>query len=374
MLKELELDRIAYAQINLWATLLGALACLPAGWLLDRFGLRFVSAGIVLLLGMTVQFMSGHAGKVFMLFVWVLLTRALGQSALSVASITAAGKGTGRGIGQAMGVYSVVFMLLYAASFPLVGWIVREQGWRVAWHQIALVLLIFVAPLAALFLREPAAVRDSHEQPLTGHTLGAALRTRTFWIFAGATSLFNLALSGIGLFNEGILAEAGFGQETFTTFLAVMTGFTLLGQGLCGWLSRTRPLTALVGGAMFMYGAAIAILPRAHHPAFLWLVCALVGLSVGFITVLFFAIWSHAFGRAHLGRIQGAAQMLTVLASAAGPLVFATCHTWHGSYAPALYALALAVFVAALLAWRTRATPLRPENGTAAPASAPGET
>ena len=31
LLRDLHVDRVSYAQINLWATLLGAIVCLPAG-------------------------------------------------------------------------------------------------------------------------------------------------------------------------------------------------------------------------------------------------------------------------------------------------------------------------------------------------------
>ena len=65
-----------------------------------------------------------------------------------------------------------------------------------------------------------------------------------------------------------------------------------------------------------------------------------MGLSGGFVMVVFFSFWARAYGRAHLGRIQGAAQILTVLASAVGPLLLAQCVTWTGSYAAAFYALA----------------------------------
>ena len=36
LLADLGLDRVGYAAVNLWATLLGALFCVPCGWLLDR--------------------------------------------------------------------------------------------------------------------------------------------------------------------------------------------------------------------------------------------------------------------------------------------------------------------------------------------------
>jgi cyanate permease len=71
----------------------------------------------------------------------------------------------------------------------------------------------------------------------------------------------------------------------------------------------------------------------------------MLGLAGGMITVLFFAVWGHTFGQAHLGRIQGAAQMLTVLASAVGPLIFAKGHELTGSYAPPLWLLAPCVLL-----------------------------
>src|SRR5437016_5930518 len=64
LLKDLQLDRVAYANINLWATLLGAAFCFPAGYFIDRFGLRLVSGALVLLLGITVWCMSRMAGGV----------------------------------------------------------------------------------------------------------------------------------------------------------------------------------------------------------------------------------------------------------------------------------------------------------------------
>ena len=72
-----------------------------------------------------------------MLFLLVLATRALGQSALSVASITAVGKSFDRSVGVAMGVYSVLLSVFFAVAFVAVGSSVRVNGWRAAWAQVA---------------------------------------------------------------------------------------------------------------------------------------------------------------------------------------------------------------------------------------------
>jgi len=353
LLQDLRLDRIAYANINLWATLLGAAICLPIGRVFDRVGLRWTTAALSLLLALVVWRMSALTGGVAALFVLVLLTRAIGQSALSVASITAVGKSFGSSVGMAMGVYSVLLSVFFAAAFVAIGASVRSGGWRIAWLQVAVGLAFVVAPTVLLFMREPSTPLSAAARVGTarGLTLSAALRAPAFWVFAGATSLFGLVSSGLGLFNEAVLAERGFDQQTYHTFLAASALIALVGQFGCGWLSLRWSMQRLLGLAMFLYALALVALPLIVSFTQLWIFAALIGLSGGMITVMFFAIWRR-FGSGHLGRIQGAAQMLTVLASAVGPLLFAQCAALTGSYTPILWALAPCVFLVGLAALR----------------------
>jgi hypothetical protein len=65
-----------------------------------------------------------------------------------------------------------------------------------------------------------------------------------------------------------------------------------------------------------------------------------MGLGGGIMTVLFFSAWPRLFGRVHLGQIQGAAQAMTVVASALGPLLLAWCVEWSGSYSAMFRVLA----------------------------------
>lgn len=351
MLRDLQIDRVAYANINLWATLLGATICLPIGRVIDRIGLRSTSILLLIAFGCVVWSMSAMAGGALMLFALVLGTRALGQSALSVASITAVGKSFDRSVGMAMGVYSVLLTILFAVAFTLVGTSVREDGWRTAWGFVALGLFVS-APLVLLLREQRSTEGEGGDDAAWSLSLGDALRTPAFWVFGLATSLFGLASSGLGLFNEAVLAERGFDQATYVQFLAGTTVIGLFGQFGCGWLSMHWPIQRLLGIAMFVYAAALTSLPFLTTHAQLWIFAALIGLSGGMITVIFFAVWRQAFGPRHLGRIQGAAQMLTVLASAVGPLIFAQSASWTGSYVPAIWALAPCVLLLSLIAFR----------------------
>jgi hypothetical protein len=346
LLRDLQLDRVAYATINLWATLLGAAVCLPIGRVFDRLGLRWPTLALTLGLAAVVWSMSQLGSGYWTLFALVFATRAIGQSALSVSSITTVGKSFGRRSGLPMAVFSVLLSVFFAAAFVYVGTGVRVDGWRTAWMRVAIGLIVVAGP-AVLLLQEPRAIRlheddgardDGAAHP--GASLGEALRTPAFWIFAGATSLFGLVSSGLGLFNEAVLAERGFPQATYVDFVKWTFLIGLAGQFGCGWLSLRWPLARLLAIAMGLYGAALVALPFVTTSVHVWSVAVLLGLSGGMITVLFFAVWGATFGQAHLGRIQGAAQMLTVLASAAGPLFFAKGYALTGSYAPALWVLA----------------------------------
>jgi MFS family permease len=354
MLADLRLDRVTYATINLWATLIGAVICLPIGRLFDRVGLRFTTFGLTLLLAVVVWAMSQLGSGAWTLFALVLATRAIGQSALSVASITTVGKSFAKDAALPMGVYSVLLTVFFVVAFVVVGGSVQSSGWRTAWAQVALGLVVIVAP-AVLLLREPPSAATTRAAGSdAGTTLGNALRTPAFWIFAVATSLFGLVSSGLGLFNQHVLAERGFSPEAYRTFLAWTTGTALVGQFACGWLGRRWPLPRLLAIAMGLYGAALALLPFVDGHALLWLVAVMLGVSGGMVTVLFFLVWGHAYGQAHLGRIQGAAQMLTVLASAMGPLIFAKGFEATGSYSPALWVLAPCVVAIGASALRLR--------------------
>ena len=75
MLRDLQIDRVTYANINLWATLLGAAICLPIGRVFDRVGLRGTTFALTLLLAAVVWAMSGLAGGALVLFLLVLATR-----------------------------------------------------------------------------------------------------------------------------------------------------------------------------------------------------------------------------------------------------------------------------------------------------------
>jgi MFS family permease len=352
LIADLGLNRVTYAQLNLWATILGAGFAVGTGRLLDRFGGRIVLTAVALALGLVVCGMA-RTRSIAELAVWITLTRGLGQSALSVISIAIVGHWFAKRIDTAMAVYSVVLSVGFMAAFPLVGWLVQTWGWRDAWFAVGGALIVGLAPISWLIVRRsPEAIGVAMPEEHAGHTLGAALATPAFWVFAVGTALYGLVASGIGLFNESILAERGFGPRVYYQTLGVTALTALAGNFLGGWLAGRVPLTRLLSLSLFILTIGLAALPHVTTQSHVMLWAAAMGIGGGIVMVLFFSVWPRVFGRRHLGRIQGSAQALTVLASAVGPLLLAWCVASTGSYQWMFRILAVAIACVGLAALR----------------------
>ena len=341
------LSQQSFASINLWATLIGALFCLPCGWLLDRLGIRIVLTCVMGSLAAVVLWMASIR-DVPTLIVAITLTRGIGQSMLSVVSISMVGKWFQRHQGVAMGVYTVLMSALMGPGTKMLSSYINTPGvgWRGGWWLIGIILAI-ATPICALLAANPRRAPDTptpetKELPPAepSATLGQALATPCFWVFALAISFFGLVSSGVSLWQQLILEERHLDAAVFGNVL--MIGFVVgtLASLACGGLAQVLRLSHLLAAAMLLLGSAYVLLPLARTPAQAYAFAVVQGLGGGMLTVLFFAVWRHAFGSAHLGRIQGAAQMLTVLASAVGPLLVARSQFQSGSYNQILWTFA----------------------------------
>jgi len=356
LLRDLAVDRVRFAEINFVATLVGSLFCFGIGGLVDRHGSRSVLTWLSLGLGAVVVGLSSvHSAA--MLLVMITLTRGLGQSALSVVSLAMPGKWFRRQLTWAMGVYALVMSVGFMLAFPAVGAVVQARGWRVAWASVGAALVFGLAPIAWLLVRREPETNEELEVPLptafedrTDATLAAALRSPAFWVFGVASSLYGLAASGIGLFNESILAERGFAPDIYYTALAVTAITGLAGNFVAGAWADRGSLRRVLVAALLLLTAALVALPHVTTTAHVMAQAVAMGLAGGFVMVVFFSFWGKAYGRTHLGRIQGVAQALTVFASAIGPLLLAWCADATGSYAAAFYALAATLVLLTLAA------------------------
>ena len=350
----LQIDRKTFGDINFWATLCGAIFCIPAGWLLDRWGIRATVSLVVALLGLVVIGMTSAVGATAFA-VLITLTRGLGQSALSVVSISMTGKWFRTRLPLATGLYSILVSIGFMAAF-FWGKSQQELPWRTQWRGLGMLLLFGLTPLFLLLVRSAPDSPNEQFEVTSGElnsgqsdfSVNEALATPAFWLFGIAASLYGLVSAGVSLFNESLLIERGFEKSAFYDLGMMTTAIGLGSNLLTGFMATRIRITVLASLAMSLLAAALLGLQFVSTYSALVTYAIAMGCAGGMVTVLFFLVWAQLFGRTHLGRIQGIAQMMTVFASALGPRVLADVKTRTGSYLPAIVSLGVIAFMVAV--------------------------
>lgn len=374
LLADLNISRLEYGVMSFWATLLGALFNLVAGPLIDRWGSRVVLTLVAVGLGLTVLAMSGVA-TVAMLMICLILIRGFGQSALSVSSLTLIGKWFVRRLSIAMGIFSVAIGVMIGGAIAVLGSAVQQSGWRIAWENMGWLLLGFAIIAWTFTRRNPESIGlaadleddantgkpDSQLQKQPGFSFGAALRTPALWVFVLGSSLYNLIIAGVTLHNESILVDLGFDRSILEMALISSFAVGLVGNIAAGYLAQRLPLGKIMAVSMLFLTAALLWFPAA---AAVWQVMAvmmLLGASGGVVTVIFFTAFGNIFGRPHLGKIQGFAQVLTVLGSATGQWLVPFVFENYQGYSPFFFLMTPAVLIIAFWAFRVQIP--TPEDG-----------
>lgn len=359
ILTDLHIDRTIYGYYNLAATLIGALFCIPIGSMLDKYGCRKVLLLILVALGVSVLCMSVSNSKT-LFFISLVFTRGFGQSALSVASMTLISKYFPKEqLGFAMGLYSVLTALFFMVAFGLMGMalthlspvsfslnhhLISLAHWRLAWGSVGVILLFVCVPLILLSVRSSVVTpvnekidKDETAENQKSISYSRAIRTNVFWIFALSISFFGLINSGIALYNQNILAERGFDAQMYYSLMVLPLPFALASNLGFGYLARYVKITYLLAFALFLMGLLKFAFPFIQSAPQVYAYTIALSISGGALTVLFFIIWADVFGKRDVGRIQGFAQMMSVVASAIGPIFFAYSKEWTDSYSPAFF-------------------------------------
>ena len=357
LIADLDLTRSDFARQNMIATLVGSLFALIAGRLTDRFGIRVVLSAVLLTLGVLVVAMSRWAAAGSIVG-FLIVTRGFGQSALSTVSVTSVGKWFTRRLAAAMGAFSVIVAIGFVVAIVLCQAQIEAGSWRGVWRVLggsifALGVLSVVVTRRGPDLQDHAVTAESDEEQRS-LLLSEALMTPCFWIFGIGMALYGGLLAAVSLFNESILLELGFGAQTFRYTMAGLMVGGLLGNVVAALAARRYSLPRIMAVSLATLAAVLLTYPRLSAPWQVTVHGSIYGFCGGVFSVLFFTGFGHAFGRLHLGKIQGCAQVLAVIASALGPWWLAGRQELSGSYFPSLATLAPVFAVVAVAAWFTR--------------------
>lgn len=352
------------------ASLTAATGMIAVGRLMDRFGARATLTGVALAFGLAAVWMSRVAHPLE-LYIGFVLLRFLGQGALTVIPTAMVALWFIRLRGRALSLVSLGAVAGQGLFPPIVHLLIAQTDWRTAWLLLAAVIwgllllpaLVLVRPTPESMGLRPDGDAPRHRSSLgeqagaprseSAWTLAEAVRTRTFWLLAFATSAQSLISTALTFHQMSFMVSLGLEPATASTVFTVIAAASLAGTLLVGVLSDRFAGRHLLAASQVLLASAMVWSFAIAAPWHAFVYGSLLGLAGGFNFTLQSVMWPNYFGRRNLGSIRSAAASATIAAAAIGPLPFGWMFDLTSSYrVPILVFLTLpvAATVAALLA------------------------
>jgi MFS family permease len=248
-------------------------------------------------------------------------------------------------------------------------YLIDQLGWREAWIVLAVLFTLLMIPAAAVMRRAPedhGLHPDGRSQQdvdegraekaaadlARSMTRAEALRTSTFYMMVFAFGLFTINIIVMLLQTVPYLTDAGFSRNQAALAVVFATFPSMLSKPVWGYFIDhlpAKPLAAL--GAAVTGAALLAVVFAVQAGNLVWIYTAFVflGLGWGGMIPLQEVIWGSFFGRRHLGAVRSAGLPITLLISAAAPVLVSYYQDTTGSYDGAILAVAICNLVSAFL-------------------------
>jgi sugar phosphate permease len=319
---EYGLSHGAFGGLYMSATLLSALTLPKLGQIVDRLSVRRVALIVVPALAAAAALMA-LARHLALLFAAVYLLRLFGQGMMTHTSFTAMGRWFSAQRGRAVSVVTIghnAGEALLPAAFVAFAALV---GWRNAWIAGAAALILIALPAITALIAIERMPRAGDPAPSLSNvrdwTRSEALRDPVFYLlFLGV-----MAPSFIGtiiFFHQVYLIELrGWSVEVFATTFTLMAAMTAIFALLSGQLIDRFSAVAMLPGFLLPLAAACFVLGAFEGQWSAFAFMALLGVSWGFSSTIFGALWPEVYGTKHLGSIRALAVAIMVFASAVGP-------------------------------------------------------
>ena len=252
---------------------------------------------------------------------------------------------------------------------PLITQVIDVWGWRSGWQVLCAGTFLLMLPVAMMMRRAPEDMGlhpdgKSDAEVAAGHALKAsldysssmsrreALRTWSFYLLVLAFGLFAITIGVMLLQTIPLMTDAGYDRTTASLMITVASVPAFLSKPIWGYMidkMDAQPLAA--AGAALTGIAMIIIVVSTSNNADYWVYCGffILGCGWGGMIPLQEVIWASFIGRRYLGAVRSAALPFSLLLSAAAPLAVSWYFDVVGNYNGAIWAVAIANLVSAVM-------------------------
>ncbi len=329
MSHDLGASRTAIAGAATISTLVGAVAAIPVGALLDRYGGRaLMSSGSAV--GVVAVVLWSQADSLTDLYTaFVLVGLALTMSTYEAAFAVLVVATQTRHRDTAIVWVTMITGLGTSLYYPLAGWLEGQFGWRSTLLLLAGSLALIAVPAHLVAVPN----RASHRRSVTtrvGVPLGNALHDTRFWLLCLAFVAESAATSAFLMVMVTYFRDIGHSPATAAT-LPVVVGLVQISSRLAlAPLARRVGMTTVTAVAFAIQGCGMLALPLVGLSIPLTLACVAmfaVGYSVGVVARP--SIVADSFGVARFASILAMMTVPIALARAGAPLLATWLADWR---------------------------------------------
>lgn len=335
----------------------GALVALPitaamlplVGWLIDRLGVKLVTACSAAGLVLGFAWLARLNGSVSEFYLALIALNVLGCATgpIGYTRLVAARFRHSRGQALAVAQFGIA---LFAVLLPLIlGSVMTTYGWRGGYWVLA-VFSLGGGLVAQLLMRAERGLPEQRDE--TGIDVKAAVRTKVFWLLGG--SLLAISTASLGLVSQfqSVLIEKGLSGTTSMQLLSLLAISVMVTRLLVGRLLDLRRPERWAACVLASAGGGCLLLALSSHLSMIVLAVLLIGSSIGSELDFIAFFCAREFGMRRYASIYGLLAMFFYSGIALGGIGYGALRDHLGSYDPALYSSGILLGISGLLLLR----------------------
>ena len=305
------------------------------GRLIDRYGLRRVTALCLLGYGLFLAIFPFMSGTLLILYALSFGYAVFGVGTTGIAFTRAVNAFFIKNRGLALGICLTSTGVMAFAMPRFMTPYVAEHGWRAGFWVMFAIVMISV-PIVYLLLRDAPEDEDGQvQQAQSGLTFSQAIRTVTFWKVASIFLLISTAILGLIPAFIPLLQDAGLSAKQAGQLGAALGLSVMVARLFIGFIIDRifAPYVAAVAFSCVAFGCLALGLGGIEYA----MVAAIaLGFAVGAEVDLIGYFTARYFGMAHYGAIYGLQYSIFIFGAAIGPVY--TGYIWDvtGNYDLAL--------------------------------------
>lgn len=304
-------------------TTFSAIAMIWVGALTDRFRVRHLSLGVMILLAVACVAMALVTQWALLVFV-IFALRLTGQGMMSQLGAVAMSRWFMAARGRAISLASMGFAVGQALLPIIFVALLVSFDWRMLWIVAALCVLLTIPVMQALLKQErtPQSMAESTQSLGMGGrhwTRREMLRHPLFFLLIPL--ILGPAAWGTALFFQQVhLTEVkGWSLSSYVALMPIYTGVSIAFTFITGWAVDRFGVKWIMPFQMLPFAACFLVLAYADTIFAAGVALTIFGIGQGMQGTATTAFWAVFYGTKHLGAIKAAAAALMVFGSAIGP-------------------------------------------------------